>query len=156
MDPENPFSSELNYDIYDMDLTNMGDQLKSITTIYFDKEAKLKPGDTLNLVNYLDYYTEDKEIEYTIDDKNIAKIENKELSALKEGSTKVTVTTDDGHVIYRINLVVEKESIPEKIDKMTIKVPITGSKIKAWVVIVSALLLAVTLVCSYMLIKRRK
>ena len=126
------------------------------TFVHFNKEAKLKPGDKLNLVDYLDYYTEDKEIEYTIEDESIAKIENKELIAIKEGSTKVTVTTDDGHVVYRINLVVEKETISEKIDKMTIKVPITGSKVKAWVVVISVILLGVIGVCSYMLIKRKK
>ena len=148
--------SKLNYDVYDMDFTNMGGQTKSITTVYFDKEAKLKPDDKLNLVDYLDYYTEDKEIEYTIEDESIAKIDNKELIALKEGSTKVTVTTDEGHVVYNINLVVEKETIPEKIDKMTIKVPITGSKVKAWVVVISVILLGVIGVCSYMLVKRKK
>ena len=144
-------SSVLSYDVYDLSAPEY-----SNTTVYFDKETKLKPNNKLNLVSYLDYYTEDKEIEYTIEDESIAKIENKELSALKEGSTKVTVTTDEGHVIYRINLTVEKETIPEKIDKMTIKVPITGSKIKAWVVVVSILLLGVIGVCSYILIKRKK
>ncbi len=150
------YSSVLSNDIYDVDLTNFGGETKSTTTVYFDKEAKLKLDDKLNLVNYLDYYTDDKEIEYTIEDESIAKIENKELTALKEGSTKVTVTTDEGHVVYNINLVVEKETLPEKIDKMTIKVPITGSKIRVWVVIVSVILLAVILLCSYMLIKRKK
>ena len=101
--------STLNYDIYSLNIEELGGQTKSITTVYFDKEAKLKPDDKLNLVNYLDYYTEDKEIEYTIEDESIAKIENKELIGLKEGSTNVTVTTDEGHVIYRINLVVEKK-----------------------------------------------
>ena len=149
-------SSLLNYDIYDIDSINMGGQTKSTTTINFDKEANLKLSDKLNLVEYLDYYTEDKEIEYTIEDESIAKIDNKELIGLKEGSTKVTVTTDDGHVVYNINLVVEKETIPEKIDSMTIKVPITGSKVKAWVVLVSALLLVIIGVCSYMLIRRKK
>ena len=145
-------SSVLSYDIYDTG----NNQYISNTMIYFDKEAKLKPGDKLNLVNYLDYYTEDKEIEYTIEDESVAKIENKELIGLKEGSTNVTVTTDEGHVIYRINLVVEKESLPEKIDKMTIKVPITGSKIKAWIVVVSALLLGIVGVCIGMLVKNKK
>ena len=149
-------ASLLNYDIYDVNLEEGNYSFHLNTYIYFDKEAKLKPGDKLNLVDYLDYYTEDKEIEYTIEDESIAKIENKELIALKEGSTKVTVTTDEGHVVYNINFVVEKETIPEKIDKMTIKVPITGSKIKAWVVVVSAILLGVIGVCSYMLIKRKK
>ena len=146
----------LNNDIYDLDGTGFEMQSKSTTNVYFDKETKLKPDDKLNLVNYLDYYTEDKEIEYTIEDESIAKIENKELIGLKEGNTKVTVTTDEGHVIYRINLVVEKESLPEKIDKMTIKVPITGSKIKLWVLIVGAILLGIIGTCVYMLIKRKK
>ncbi len=156
MESDNPKSSLLNYDIYDMNFEEWNGRVSVTTTIYFDKEAKLKPGDKLNLVSYLDYYTEDKEIEYTIDDESIAKIDNKELIALKEGNTKVTVTTDDGHVVYNINLVVEKETIPEKIDKMTIKVPITGSKVKAWVVVISVILLGVIGVCSYMLIRRKK
>ena len=144
-------SSLLHHDIYDIQAPEY-----SNTTVYFDKETNLKPSDKLNLPVFLDYYTEDKEIEYTIEDESIAKIENKELIGLKEGSTKVTVTTDDGHVVYIINLVVEKETIPEKIDKMTIKVPITGNKVKIWVVVVSALLLAVIGGCIYMLIKNKK
>ncbi len=143
--------STLNYDIYDL----MSPEYSN-TTVYFDKESTVKVGNKLNLVNYLDYYTEDKEIEYTIEDESIAKIENKELIGLKEGSAKVTVTTDEGHVIYRINLVVEKESVPEKIDKMTIKVPITGSKLKLWVLIVGGILIGIALICVYMLIKRKK
>ena len=150
----NPNLVKLNYDIYDVNIDE--DNLHTNTTVYFDKEVKLKPGNKLNLVSYLDYYTEDKEIEYTIEDESITKIENKELIALKEGNTKVTVTTDEGHVVYNINLSVEKETIPEKIDKMTIKVPITGSKIKAWVVVVSAMLLGIIGGCIYMLVKKKK
>ena len=146
--------SVLTFDIYDVNIDVY--DAHTHTTIHFDKEAKLKPRDKLNLVDYLDYYTEDKEIEYTIEDESIAKIENKELIGLKEGSTNVTVTTDDGHVVYYINLAVEKETIPEKIDKMTIKVPITGSKIKAWVVAVSVILVGVALVCSYIFVKNIK
>ncbi len=144
---------DFNYSLFDLNIPDGGFAGTANTTAYFDKEVKLKPSDKLNLIDYLDYYTEDKEIEYTIEDESIAKIENKELSALKEGSTKVTVTTDEGHVVYNINLVVEKETIPEKIDKMTIKVPITGSKIKAWVVVVSAMLLGIIGGCIYMLVK---
>ena len=149
-------STILSKDIYDINVADYVGQYKSSTTVFFDKETKLKHSDKLDLTSYLDYYTEDKEIEYTIEDESIAKIDNKELIGLKEGSTKVTVTTDDGHVVYNINLVVEKETIPEKIDSMTIKVPITGSKVKAWVVLVSALLLVIIGVCSYMLIRRKK
>ena len=148
--------SSLKYDIYDMNFEEWNGQRSSNTTVYFDKEAKLKPGDKINLVDYLDYYIEDKEIEYTIEDESIARIENKELIGLKEGSTNVTVTTDEGHVVYRINLVVEKETLPEKIDKMTIKVPITGSKIKLWVLIVGGVLLGIIGTCLCMLIKRKK
>ncbi len=149
-------STILSKDIYDINVADYVGQYKSSTTVFFDKETKLKHSDKLDLTSYLDYYTEDKEIEYTIEDESIAKIENKELIALKEGSTKVTVTTDDGHVVYRINLVVEKESIPEKIDKMTIKVPITGSKLKLWVLIVGGILLGIVGICTSMLIKRKK
>ena len=150
-----PDFEKIDYDIYDMSIDNYSHGISN-TTVYFDKEATVKVGNKLNLVNYLDYYTEDKEIEYTIEDESIAKIENKELIGLKEGSTKVTVTTDDGHIVYRINLIVEKESVPEKIDKMTIKVPITGSKLKLWVLIVGGILLGIALICVYMLIKRKK
>ena len=110
-------SSILTNDIYDIDGTLLGIQGRSNTTVYFDKETKLKLGDKLNLVDYLDYYTEDKEIEYTIEDESIAKIENKELISLKEGTTKVTITTDEGHVVYRINLTVISSS-PGKINKI--------------------------------------
>ena len=148
----------LPYDIYNVNAkdSTTGEYTNVETNVYFDKEAKLKPEDKLNLVNYLDYYTEDKEIEYTIEDESIAKIENKELIGLKEGSTKVTITTDEGHVIYRINLTVDKETIPEKIDKMTIKVPITGSVVKEWVIGLIVLIVGVIGMCSYILIKRKK
>ena len=147
--------NDLNYRRYDINIPDAGLRGTN-TTVYFDKEATVKAGNKLDLSSYLDYYTEDKEIEYTIEDESIAKIENKELIGLKEGNTIVTVTTDEGHVIYRINLVVEKESIPEKIDKMTIKVPITGSKIKLWVLIVGGVLLGIVGTCVCMLIKRKK
>ena len=154
---------KLSNDIYEYDIYNINarnpqtDEYTEVeTNIFFDKELNIKPNDKVNLAEYLDYYTEDKEIEYTIEDESIAKIENKELTALKEGSTKVTVTTDEGHVVYRINLVVEKETIPEKIDKMTIKVPITGSKLKLWVLIVGGILLGIVGICASMLIKRKK
>ena len=147
---------DFNYSLFDLNIPDGVFAGTANTTAYFDKEVKLKPSDKLNLAEFLDYYTEDKDMEYTIEDESIAKIENKELSALKEGSTKVTVTTDEGHVVYNINLVVEKETIPEKIDKMTIKVPITGSKIKVWIVVVSAMLLGIVGVCIGMLVKNKK
>ena len=146
----------LHYSRYEVNATDIGLQGTANITVYFDKEATVKAGNKLDLSSYLDYYTEDKEIENTIEDESIAKIENKELIGLKEGSTIVTVTTDEGHVVYRINLTVEKETIPEKIDKMTIKVPITGSEVKAWVLIVGGILLGIIGICICMLIKRKK
>ena len=62
-----------------------------------------------------------------------------------------------GNDIYIIKLIAEeKETIPEKIDKMSIKVPITGSKVKAWVMVVSITLLGIIGICCYMLVKRKK
>ena len=95
-----------NFDRYIFDVYLIYYHYFSNTTVYFDKEAEIKVNDKLNLVDYLDYFTEDKEISYTIEDETIAKIENKELIGLKPGNTKVEVTTDDGHVIYNINLTV--------------------------------------------------
>ena len=74
----------------------------------------------------------------------------------KVGKTKLILNADEEHFLYNINLVVEKETIPEKIDKMTIKVPITGSKVKAWILIVGGILLGIVGICVYMLIKRKK
>ena len=128
----------------------------SNTTVYFDKELKIKPSDKIKLTEYLDYYTDDKEINYTIEDETIAKIENKELIGLKEGQTNVTVTTDDGHVVYRIKLNVIKETIVEQIENKTIEIPPAGIKIKLWVLVSVILLFGIIGVCIYILIRSKK
>ena len=96
----------------------------------------------------------DLPIEWKSENESIAKLDNGVIIPVNPGSVDLVGTR--GNDIYTIHLTVEKETIPEKIDKMTIKVPITGSKIKAWVVIISILLLGIICVCVYMLIKKRK
>ena len=146
------------YNVIEEDLSALFgiDPNSLMTKIYFDKESDLKSGDKLDLISYLDYYTSDKEIDYVIEDETIAKIENKELVGLKEGQTNVTVTTDEGHVVYRIKLNVIKENIVEKIDDMTVKVPITGTKIKVWVLVSIILLFGVIGIVIFKLIKRKR
>ena len=146
----------LNYDIYDINATNMGLNGKSITTVYFDKELELKLNDKIDLTEYLDYYTNDKEINYIIEDESSAKIENKELIGLKEGQTNITVTTDDGHVVYKIKLNVIKETIVEQIENKTIEIPPAGIKIKLWVLVSVILLFGIIGVCIYILIRSKK
>ena len=142
----------LEYDIMDI----YGEEATANTYVHFEEKRTLKPGENLNFLEIFKNLNQDKNISYSIDNKKVAKIESNTVTALKDGTTNVIGTTDEGHIIYTIRLTVEKESLPEKIDKMTIKVPITGSKIKAWVVVVSVILLAVIGTCSYMLIRRKK
>ena len=96
----------------------------------------------------------DLPIEWKSENEGIAKIENGIIIPVSAGSVDLVGTR--GNDIYTIHLTVEKETIPEKIDKMTIKVPITGSKIKAWVVIVSIILLGIIGVCAYILVRNKK
>ncbi len=123
--------------------------------IHFDEEKTLKVGETMNLLELFKYRT-GSEISWQLDNEGIVNIDNELIKGIKEGLVTISATTDEGHIIYNLKLIVEKETIPEKIDKMTIKVPITGSKIKAWVVVVSVALLGVIGTCSYMLIRRKK
>ena len=122
------------------------------TYVHFDDTITLKPGETIDLKDKFGFDNDDL---WSLED-NIGDINGNILTATKVGKTKLILNADEEHFLYNINLVVEKETIPEKIDKMTIKVPITGSKVKVWVVVVSILLLVVTLVCSYLLIKNKK
>ena len=144
-------SSLVSYDVYEFNSPTYGK-----ITVYFDKEFEINPGEEIDLNNALDYYTSGKAIDYKINNEDIAKIENMKLKGLTGGKTRLTITTDDGHIVYRIWLKVKKEKVANKISKMVVKIPITGKKIKVWVVVVSILLLGVIGVCSYMLIKRKK
>ena len=83
----------------------------------------------------------DLPIEWKSENESIVKLENGVIVPVSAGNVDLVGTR--GNDIYTIHLTVEKETIPEKIDKMTIKVPITGSKVKAWVVVIGALLLGV-------------
>ena len=96
----------------------------------------------------------DLSIEWKSENQSIAKLDNGVIIPVNPGNVDLVGTR--GNDIYTIHLTVEKETIPEKIDKMTIKVPITGSKVKAWVLIVGGILLGIIGICVYMLIKRRK
>lgn len=124
--------------------------------IFFDKEKTIKVGENTNFTELFSTLKNNDNIIYEVEDNTVAKVENNKIIGLKTGTTKITATAKDNVATYTLNLNVEKETIPEKIDKMTIKVPITGSKIKAWVVVVSVILLAVIGTCSYMLIRRKK
>ena len=132
--------------------------------IYQDINKSIKDNTSINNFElefkstYEDSYGYDdiknSPIEWKSENEGIAKLENGVIIPVSAG--RVDLVGTRGNDIYTIHLTVEKETIPEKIDKMTIKVPITGSKVKVWVVVVSVLLLGVTLVCSYMLIKNKK
>ena len=124
--------------------------------VYYDLEKDVSVNQKIDFLQLFNTDIAEKEVAYTVNDNSIVKIEDNSLIGLKEGSTTIVGTTDDGHIIYTLKVNVLKETIPEKIDKMTIKVPITGSKVKAWIVVVSTILLGVIGVCSYMLIKRKK
>ena len=136
----------------------------NVINIYQDKDKRIKEktnireyeSEFINTYENSEGYDDIKDlpIEWKSNDESIAKIENGTIVPLKTG--KVDLVGTRGNDIYTIHLTVEKETIPEKIDKMTIKVPITGSKIKAWVVVVSVVLIAVIGVCTSILIKRKK
>ena len=126
------------------------------TTVYFDKEFEINSGEEIDLKSALDYFPEDEEITYLIDDDEVASIDNLKLKGLSSGKTYIEITTGSGLLIYRVMLKVGEDNLAEQIDRMTVRVPITGSKIKAWVLIISMLLLTVIGICTYILINRRK
>ena len=165
----NVYSSDVNVDKYislpaeelddfsEYDIMDVADDESIANTyVHFDIKRNIKPMESFNFLDLFKNIKEDKNITYAVDNNDIAKVENNIVTALKEGTTNVVGTTDDGHIIYTINLVVEKETIPEKIDKMTIKVPITGSVVKEWVIGLIVLIVGVIGMCSYILIKRKK
>ena len=144
-------SSLVSYDVYELYYPTNGK-----ITIYFDKEFEINPGEEIDLNSALDYYTSGKAIDYKINNEDIAKIENMKLKGLTGGKTRLTITTDDGHIVYRIWLKVKKEKVAKKISKMVVKIPITGKRIKVWVIAVSVVLLGIVSGCAYILVKRKK
>ena len=100
----------------------------------------------------------DDAIVWTSTDESIVKIENGIVKVLKSGN--VDLTANKGNDYYTMHLTVEKPTIAEKItntiEKKTIKVPITGKEVKAWIIVVSVVLLAVIGISTSMLIKRKK
>lgn len=143
--------SSLEYDIYDYNAPSY-----SKTTVYFDKEFKIDTGEEIDLKNALDYFPEDEEITYLIDDDDIASIDNLKLKGLSEGKTYIEITASNGLLVYRVSLKVGEDNLPEQIDKITVRVPITGSKVKIWVLVISIILLTIIGMCTYILINRRK
>ena len=147
---EDSFSS-LEYDIYDVMAPSY-----SKTTVYFDKEFEINSGEEIDLKSVLDYFPEDEEITYLIDDDDVASIDNLKLKGLSSGKTYIEITTGSGLLVYRVMLKVGEDNLAEQIDRMTVRVPITGSKIKAWVLVISLILLTLIGICTYILINRRK
>lgn len=129
---------------YDYANITVGNKTAKIN-IYYDDYASIKVDENINFKKYFDTIENDTILTYVIDDSSIAKENNGIVTALKEGTTNITATREDGLVIYRIKLTVIKQTIAEKIDEMTIKVPKTGMEIKAWVLVV-----------TYVLIKKEK
>ncbi len=122
------------------------------TYIHYDDTIILKSGEKIDLKEKFGFSNNNL---WSLED-NIAEINGNILTATKEGRTKLILLADENHFLYNINLVVEKETLPEKIDKMTIKVPITGSVVKEWVIGLIVLIVGVIGMCSYMLIRRKK
>lgn len=146
-----------NFDLYNPSTWpfNIIDFFSSVH-IYYDDTIILNPNDIIDLKEKFGFENEGL---WSLEE-NIAEINGNKLQAIKPGETKLLLNADKEHFSYNIKLIVNKETLPEKIsntiENKIIKVPITGKSIKLWIVIVTALLLSVIGVCSYILIRKRK
>ena len=120
---------------------------KGIITV--KEKGKVKLAEVFNVLS--DY---EGEIEWTISDPSIAKIENGEIIPLKSGTITITAVIDG--VTYTYDLTIT-DNVPEKIMHTTIKVPITGKDVEVWVIIsVVMSMLVIVGVANLILIKNHK
>ena len=120
---------------------------KGIITV--KEKGKVKLAEVFNVLS--DY---EGEIEWTISDPSIAKIENGEIVPLKSGTITITAVIDG--VTYTYDLTIT-DNVPEKIMHTTIKVPITGKDVEVWVIIsVVMSMLVIVGVANLILIKNHK
>ena len=95
-------------------------------------------------------------MEWTSSDETVATIENGVIKPLKSGNATMTLHISNTDTTYKINVTVLKKSLPEKIDNMTLEVPLTDKRIKVWVLVSIIMLFGVIGVIIYLLIKSKK
>ena len=94
------------------------------------------------------------EVEWTISDPSIAKIENGEIIPLKSGT--ITVSTVIDGITYTYELTIA-DNVPEKLMHTTIKVPITGKAVEAWVIISTVMsILVIGSIINLFIIKKKR
>ena len=121
--------------------------------IFFDENKIIKVNDKIDFTTLFKTINSSDKLTYKVNDTSIAKMEGNNIVGLKEGSTKVVATSENGVVTYTLNLTVDKSTI---MDKMNVKVPITGKSIKLWMIILAGVLFGVIGTCVFMLIQRKK
>lgn len=121
--------------------------------IFFDGTKTIKVNDKLDFSTLFNTIKSGDKLTYKVDDTSVAKMDGNNIVGLKEGTTKITATSENGAVNYILNLTVEKATI---MDKMNVDVPITGKSIKLWMIILAGVLFGVIGVAVYMLIRRKK
>ena len=121
--------------------------------IFFDGTKTIKVDDKLDFSSLFNTIKSGDKLTYKVDNTSVAKMDGNNIVGLKEGTTKITATSENGAVNYTLNLTVEKATI---IDKMNVDVPITGKSIKLWMILLAGVLFGVIGVAVYMLIRRKK
>ena len=86
---------------------------------------------------------------WEISNPKVAKVVNGEIISLSKGTTDITGIVNGVKYVYHL-------TVSDTLVSKEVKVPITGKNIKLWIVIVTALLLSVIGICSYILIRKRK
>ncbi len=132
---------------------NMKSNVNAQINIFFDGTKTIKVNDKLDFSTLFNTIKSGDKLTYKVDDTSVAKMDGNNIVGLKEGTTKITATSENGAVNYTLNLTVEKATI---IDKMNVDVPITGKSIKLWMILLAGVLFGVIGVAVYMLIRRKK
>lgn len=125
------------------------DETKKKAAITIKDKNKIKMVEVFSVLeNY------EGEVEWTISDPSIAKIENGEIIPLKSGT--ITVSTVIDGITYTYELTIA-DNVPEKLMHTTIKVPITGKDVEAWVIISTVIsILVILAIVNLFIIKKKK
>ena len=130
-------------------------------TVYVLKEEKsgvvllkTQSNQKINLISVFEELADyEGELEWEVDNPEVVEVQKNEIIPLRVGETDVHTLANNNKFNYHVTVV---DTTPEKIMHTSIKVPITGKRIKLWIIASTILLLGVIISLLYCLIKLKK